>query len=75
MRANRYPGVRAAQCLTEEMARLARAHNHANVLCLGERIQDMESALRVVDAFLSAPSDDDPRHQHRVALLDGPLTP
>src|SRR5690606_7851604 len=34
MAANKVPGARAALCMTEDMARLARAHNNANILCL-----------------------------------------
>ena len=50
--ANKVRGVRAAMCLTEIQARLARLHNDANVLCLGARLQGVDLALAVVDAFL-----------------------
>src|SRR5205807_2457740 len=36
--ANKVPGIRAALCTSEFEARMARAHNDANVLCLGERV-------------------------------------
>ena len=73
MRANRYPGIRAAQCLTPEMARLARQHNHANVLCLGERIQMYSEAEAIVDVFLCTEEDHALRHDHRVDLIDARL--
>lgn len=50
--ANKVRGIRAAMCLTEIQARLARLHNDANVLCLGARLQGVDLALAVVDAFI-----------------------
>lgn len=70
IRANRHPGIRAALCCTEEMARLAREHNHANVLCMGARIMDPERAVSVLRAFLEGSQSEEPRHVHRVELLD-----
>ena len=52
--ANKVDGVRAAVVHDVTTARLARAHNHANVLCLGGRIVGSEVAKDAVDAFLSA---------------------
>jgi ribose 5-phosphate isomerase B len=69
IRANRYPFIRAALCTTEEMAQLAREHNHANVLCLGERIIELELAIKIVERFLESKPDNGERHQHRVELL------
>jgi len=74
IRANRHPGIRAAQCFTVEMAQLARAHNHANVLCVGERVQEYEDVEQIVDAFLESEEDSGERHAHRVELLDAPVT-
>lgn len=74
IRANRYPGIRAAQCLTVEMAQLARQHNHANVVCIGERVQEYSDVEPIVDAFLSTEEDPGERHVHRVELLDAPVT-
>lgn len=74
IRANRYPGIRAALCTNKEMASLAREHNDANVLCLGARILEEENALEIVRTFLASTVDSNERHQKRVALLDAPLT-
>ena len=68
MAANRVPGVRAALCTHEVMARLARQHNDANVLCLGERIVGAALGLAIVDAFLAA-SFEGGRHGRRVEQL------
>lgn len=70
IRANRYPGIRAALCTAEAMAKLAIEHNHANVLCLGGRMLAMERAIDIVTAFISAAEDHDQRHQVRVEKLD-----
>ena len=50
-------------------ARLARAHNDANVLCIGERLTGAEVAREALDAWLDA-SFDGGRHQDRIDKLD-----
>lgn len=69
MAANRVPGIRAALAPTEEHALLARAHNNANVLCLGSRLTPQQLALRITDVFLSTPFEGG-RHQTRIDKLD-----
>lgn len=69
IRANRHSHIRAALCTSEELAKLAREHNHANVLCLGERIISLELAFKIVDRFLATSPDEGERHQRRVDLL------
>jgi ribose 5-phosphate isomerase B len=68
MAANKVRGVRAALCLNEYTARLARSHNDANVLGLGGRILGDGLALAIVDLFLATPFEGG-RHQRRVAQL------
>jgi ribose 5-phosphate isomerase B len=53
MAANRYRGVRCAVCWSEESARLARAHNDANMLSLGERLLSESAALAIVDVWMT----------------------
>lgn len=72
IRANRHPGIRAANCCSPEMARLARQHNHANVLCVGARILGKEEALAILETFMSTPTSQEERHVRRVGLLDAP---
>lgn len=55
MIANKYPGVRAALVTSEETARLTRQHNDANILCLGGKFVDADTACRIVDIFLETP--------------------
>lgn len=70
IRANRYSHVRAANCVTEEMAALSREHNHANVLCLGARLMDSERAKRILRTFLETVESSEPRHVRRVEKMD-----
>jgi len=63
--ANKTEGVRAANCLNEEMASLSRQHNDANVLTLGERLVDTKTALSMVDVFLTTLFEGG-RHEQRV---------
>jgi ribose 5-phosphate isomerase B len=67
--ANRFRGVRAGLCLTEEMARLSRAHNNANVLVLGGRITPMETAGRILSIWLETPFEGG-RHERRIKEID-----
>jgi ribose 5-phosphate isomerase B len=53
--ANRRPGIRCAVTVTEEMAKLARLHNDANVIALGARLIDADTAIAIVDTFLETP--------------------
>jgi len=69
MTANRFRGVRAANCTSEFAAEMTRLHNDANVLCLGERLVAPASAERIVDVFLSTPFEGG-RHARRVAKID-----
>ena len=52
--ANKIPGVRAAVVHDVTTARLARAHNHANVVCMGGRILGTEVAKDAIETFLAA---------------------
>jgi ribose 5-phosphate isomerase B len=64
--ANKVRGARAALCHDETTARLARFHNDANLLSLGERIVGPELALAIVDVFLTTGFEGG-RHVERLA--------
>ncbi len=68
MSANKVRGVRAALCTTEFEARMARAHNDANVLCLGERVIGPGVAAGIVGAFLETAFEGG-RHAVRVGKI------
>jgi len=69
MAANRHPGVRCAVCWNEDSARLARLHNDANVISLGERMMPEDVALRIVDVWLDTPFEAG-RHVRRIQAID-----
>jgi ribose 5-phosphate isomerase B len=68
---NRVQGVRCALCWNAESARLARQHNNANVLSLGQRMMSLETALQIVQIWLDTPFEGG-RHQRRIELIDAP---
>jgi RpiB/LacA/LacB family sugar-phosphate isomerase len=74
MAANKVPGVRAALVMNEQMAKLAREHNDANVLCLGQKFVSPEAATHIVDAFLNA-NFEGGRHERRVNKFEESHTP
>lgn len=69
MAANRVPGIRAAVCTTEFHASYARAHNNANIICLGERVTGPGLAIDMVDIFLATEFEGG-RHLRRVSMFD-----
>ena len=66
--ANKHQGIRAALVHTEFEAKMARAHNDANVLCLGERVVGPGVAGSILAAFLDG-SFEGGRHSKRVEKL------
>lgn len=67
--ANKVRGIRAAVGYSVETARLARAHNNANILSIGARFIDEKLAVAMVDTFLTTPFEGG-RHTPRVADLE-----
>jgi len=67
--ANRVKGVRCTLCWNEESARLARAHNDANVLSLGQRLVPWETVVAILAVWLSTPFEGG-RHARRIAQID-----
>ncbi len=66
--ANRNPKARAALCINPEMAKLARSHNNANILALGARLTDIQTAIACLHMFLKTPFEGG-RHAARVEKL------
>lgn len=65
MTANKFPNIRAALVYSDEVARLAREHNNANVICLPGRKLDRKEIETILKSWFSA-SFEGGRHQHRV---------
>lgn len=72
MRANKFPKVRAAVVWSDDVAKLAREHNDANVLCLGARFCGLSEALRWIDIFLATPFGGG-RHETRVRKISAKI--
>lgn len=71
MVANRVRGVRCALCWSVESARLAREHNDANVLSLGERLISESEMVEIVETWLTT-SFAGGRHLRRIRMIDEP---
>ncbi len=63
--ANKHQGIRAAIAWKTELAKLARQHNNANILCIPARFVDEQTALNMAEAFFSTDFEGG-RHQRRV---------
>jgi ribose 5-phosphate isomerase B len=63
--ANKHTGIRAGLAWNEEIAKLVRQHNDANILCIPSRYTDIDTMLRMVEAFLLTDFEGG-RHARRV---------
>lgn len=63
--ANKVRGVRCALCLNEDMAEMTRRHNNANVIAMGAKYVDFDTAKKLVDTFLNTQFEGG-RHTRRV---------
>ncbi|TAF45629.1 MAG: ribose 5-phosphate isomerase B [Sphingobacteriales bacterium] len=66
--ANKHQGIRASICWDVELAKLARLHNNANIICLPERFISLEMAKEMVEIFLTT-SFEGGRHATRVSKI------
>lgn len=69
MTANKWPGVRAALCWNDDLSKLARQHNNANIVCIPSRFVSTFEAKKIVDVFLSQEFEGG-RHEKRVKKID-----
>lgn len=67
--ANKIKGVRCGLAYNDDVARLMRQHNNANVIGFGQKFMALEDVLRRVDIFLSTEFEGG-RHQTRVDLIN-----
>ncbi len=80
MAANKVAGIRAALCYDDDLARLAREHNDAQVISIGGRMTTSEQARSMVRTFLATPFSGEARHARRIEMVgayeaDGTLPP
>jgi ribose 5-phosphate isomerase B len=67
--ANKVKGVRCAVCWSQETATLAKTHNNANVISIGERMVSPEMLIVIVDSWLAAEFEGG-RHARRVEKIE-----
>lgn len=70
MMANRFLGVRAALCMSVEMAELSRQHNRSNILCLSGRKVTLQDNIAITNKWLETEFTEDHRHVRRIELMD-----
>ena len=67
--ANKVRGIRCAVCWNKESARLAKEHNNANMISIGQRMVSLEVALEIVDTWLKAEFQGG-RHERRISQIE-----
>ena len=70
MTLNKHQGIRAALCWAPELAKLAREHNNANMLAMGDRVVGTGLALEIVQAFLETDFSNGERHIRRIDVIE-----
>ena len=68
MAANKHKGIRAALCWSEEITKLARQHNDANIISIPARFMSLEKSMQIIKTFLTQPFEGG-RHQRRVQKI------
>lgn len=73
LRANKFAHIRAALVYNDEITKLSREHNDANIICIGSRFAGLETTLRWIRIFKDTAFSGG-RHQTRVAKVSLPVT-
>ena len=68
--ANKVKGIRCALCTSEELAKMTRLHNDANVLALGGRVIGPGLAVKITETFLTTEFSNEERHIRRINMLE-----
>lgn len=67
--ANKVPGIRAGLCRSVWDAQMTKAHNDANVLCIGARVTDQQTAFEIVDTWMNTEAEGG-KHARRVSEIE-----
>jgi ribose 5-phosphate isomerase B len=67
--ANKVPGIRCAVCWNRESAELAKKHNNANMISIGQRMMSLDTALQIIDAWLNSDFEGG-RHVPRIEKIE-----
>lgn len=68
--ANKFKGCRAALCSDTFSAKATREHNNSNILCMGERVIDINTAKEITKIWLSTPFSNEERHIRRINMIE-----
>ena len=68
--ANKQKGIRAALCSDLFSAKATREHNNSNILCMGERVIDIDLALKITEVWLNTPFSNEERHLRRIGMIE-----
>ena len=69
MTANKFKGIRAVICWNEEIAKLAKQHNNANIICIPSRFIKVEEALKIIESFILEKFEGG-RHERRIKKIN-----
>ena len=69
MTANKYKGIRAVICWNEEIAKLAKKHNNANIICIPSRFIKVEEAIKIIESFILEKFEGG-RHERRIKKIN-----
>jgi ribose 5-phosphate isomerase B len=69
MAANKVKGARAALVWSVATAKLAREHNNANIISIGEREHSAAEVKEFIDTFIATPFSGDERHVRRISKI------
>lgn len=67
--ANKFKGICAAVCHDTYSAHQSVEHDHANILCMGQRVIGIELAKEITLQFLNAQFSEEPRHLRRIEKI------
>ena len=69
MTANKFKGIRAVICWNEEIAKLAKQHNNANIICMPSRFIKVEEAIKIIESFILEKFEGG-RHERRINKIN-----
>lgn len=73
MTSNKYPNIRASLCWNNEISKLSRQHNNANIICLPARFIDIETSENIISTFLNTEFEGG-RHETRINKINSNYT-
>lgn len=69
MAANKFKGIRAVICWNKEIAKLAKQHNNANIICIPSRFIKVEEAIKIIESFILEKFEAG-RHERRIKKIN-----